>query len=449
MMRSFVLTAVLGSLLAVGVVMAQPDARQLAPWLQLPAGWSSRVENGVVVAMPNDLAQGAMVLVVVPPSPSSLSLAEAFAETTASLGDWTPVNDPVEQTLDAGWVFRLGNGVVKWEGQASTVLVAVGRRGGTLVRFWSVADTDATHNHYQPEVAVAIASVQDIGQPPAVAPATPSSPVAPSGTTAGSSPSMPAARLDPDFGEGVSGVYLGLERGARASAGAGGQELVLDLATNFLGVGSSPGSPQLQTSIQDFLEVDVFFPDGSYRRRLPIRGLASDLAWDRAQQPILWGTWERSGDRVMIRRGSYSTSYVVQGDRLLSERERPWRKLPAMSSLRLEGSFARDDYRDPGAPRLVLHADGSYEDRGGFLNMVGSAWHLVVPDGDSMLSRWSQAEAQRFLGAGSGTYTFDRCTLTLRDRDGRAWQINAYVPPTDKPPRARHLVVNGYQLVAD
>lgn len=447
-MRGFAVTA-LGLLLSIGgmgfgVGVAQPDAGQQLPWLELPAGWSSRIENGVVMAMPDDLSYGAAMLVVVPPSSSTAPLQDAYTQTTAELGDWTPLGDPVEQTLDTGWVFLLGNGVVRWEGQTTTALVAVGRKGESLVRFWMVADSDATYNHYQPEVAQAIASVQDASLPVATPPASgPPSAV----------PPRPEAELafrpDPAFREGISGVYLGLERGARASAGAGGMELVLDLATNFLGVGASPGSPQLQTSIQDFLEVDIFLPDGSYRRRLPIRGMASDLVWDRSRQPILWGTWQREGDRVVIRRGSYTTSYVVQGDRLLSERERPWRKLPAMSNLRLEGSFARSDFGDSGAPRLVLHADGSYEDRGAFLNMVGSSWHLVVPDGDALSSGWSDAEARRFLGGGSGTYTLDSYTLTLDDRDGRVWQINAYVPPTETPPRIRHLVVNGYQLVAD
>ncbi len=216
-----------------------------------------------------------------------------------------------------------------------------------------------------------------------------------------------------------------------------------------MSVGSSVGSPQTQVSIADYEEVDVLFPDGTYRRRLPIRGLASDMGWERAQQPILWGRWSRQGNRVVAERGSYAEVYTVQGDDLVSDRGRVWKKLPMVTNGRLDGSFARADYRDGSAPRLVLYPDGRYEDRGGFLRMVGSAWNLVMPDGDSLLAGWSQAQADRALGPGSGTYSFEAFSLTLNDRDGRVWQINAYVPPGETLPRARRLVVNGRALVRD
>ena len=48
--------------------------------------------------------------------------------------------------------------------------------------------------------------------------------------------------------------------------------------------------------------------------------------------------------------------------------------------------------RHASAPRLILRADGSYEDRGDFLRMIGSAWHLVVPDGDVMIKQWNDAQ---------------------------------------------------------
>jgi len=198
------------------------------------------------------------------------------------------------------------------------------------------------------------------------------------------------------------------------------------------------------------MEVDVFYPDGTYRRRLPVRGLASDPDWERRQQPILWGTWKRDGNKIVVRRGSYETSYTIENENtLISDRGRPWVKLALPAGTRLEGTYARDDYRDVGAPRLVLRADGTYEDRGNFLRMVGSPWHLVVPDGDTMMSRWSEADSQRALGGGSGNYTLENFTLTLRDRDGRIWQINAYVPPGEPLPAARRLVINGRALVRD
>lgn len=202
-------------------------------------------------------------------------------------------------------------------------------------------------------------------------------------------------------------------------------------------------------AIVDSEEVDVLYPDGTYRRRLPIRGLASDPGWERARQPILWGTWRREGSSVVTTRGSYQEIYTVVGGNLLDSSGRTWRKLAMAADQPLDGTYARADYRDPDAPRLVLRRDGGYEDRGGFLRMVGSAWHLVVPDGDSMVSRWSDAQAQHALGASVGTYTFDRFTLTLRAADGRLWQINGFVPPGEDATRPNRLVINGRQLLRD
>ena len=180
-----------------------------------------------------------------------------------------------------------------------------------------------------------------------------------------------------------------------------------------------------------------------------MRGLGSDLAWDRNLQPDFWGTWQLTGDRIIIRRTSITTTYTIKGDVLISDRDRPWRKLPTLANIRIEGSFARKDFRDADAPRLLLHSDGSYEDRNGFLRMVGSAYNLVVPDGGAMVSRWSEGESRQFLGGGSGTYSLENFTLTLHDRDGRVWQINAFLPPGETLPNVGKMVINTYKLVRD
>jgi hypothetical protein len=415
------------------------DARKLMPWLDIPAGWSGGVAEGVATIVPGDLLPGAALLLLVePPAKSSETLEAAYAQALRDLGPWTPAGEPVTQRFDTGWAFRLGTGVTQLQGRSWIAQTAVALREGQRIRFWVLADSEATFNRYKNPVGVAISSAQDSSRPAAAIHTGPEP-----------APAVPAVALNPAFGQGVSGAYLGLERGARASAGAGGQQLVLDLAANYIGIGNAPGSPQLQVSLADYLEVDVFFPDGTYRRGLPIRGLDGDLAWERRQQPIRWGTWKREGDQIITRRGSYTVVYTMQGDRLISHRDRPWRKLPLIKDVRLEGTFARADFRDPDAPRLVLRADGTYEDRGSFLRMVGSAWHLVVPDGDTMVSRWSDAQARRIMGGGSGTYQFRNNTLTFRDRDGRIWQINAYLPPDSQPPAARFLVINGYTLTRD
>lgn len=428
--------AVLLSLAGMPPVAAQqPDGRALAPWLDVPPAWLRTADSGRVVVVPNDLPRGAVLrFTVEPPAVSTEALEAAYARTIGEVGRWRPVAAPVQQRNESGWTFRFGVGVVETDGRTFTAVVAVARNGHYLARFWALANTDDIYNRYQAAVMTGVSSVQDLRLAPAA--------VAPAERAVDGG-------IDSTFGMGITGAYLGLERGLRAGAGAGGRQLVLDLASGFLGIGNAPGAPQVRTSVQDYLEVDVLFPDGSYRRGLPVRGLAADLAWDRARRPGAWGTWRREGDRIVTRRGNYTATYVVDGDRLVSERDRPWRKLPPLARARVDGSFARTDFRDAGAPRLVLRDDGTYEDRGGFLRMVGSAWNLVMPDGETMVQRWSDDQARLAMGGGSGTYTLDAYTLTLADRDGRIWRVHAYVPPTETLPTTRYLVINGYALMRD
>ena len=207
-------------------------------------------------------------------------------------------------------------------------------------------------------------------------------------------------------------------------------------------------APTVTTQIGDYAEVDVFYPNGTYRRRLPVSGMAANFNWERQQQATLWGTWKREGKDIIVPRGSYTASYIVDNDTtLISDRGRPWQKLAPPNNTHLDGVFARDDYRDASAPRLVLRADGSDEDRGDFLRVIGSAWNPVVPDGDVMIKQWSDAKARQALGGGSGTYTFNRFTLALHDRDGRVWQFNAYVPSGENRSQPTRLVINGRALL--
>ncbi len=406
---------------SVGAQSSDAEARRLVPWLDVPPGWVRTVENGVVGVTPNDLPAGASLLLLVEPlKPSTESLAAAYDQALRDLGPWKPVADPREQQLDHGWSFKHGLGVATLNGTKYTGHTAVALQGGRRVRIWALANSDATYNRYQSQIVNAIASVQDIAGEGEVAEASP--------PAAGKEPT--AVGLAAGFGDGVSGVYLGLERGIHARAGVG-----------------PGGSSAPDSYIGDEMEVDVFYPDGTYRRRLPVRGLAADPTWDRAKQGPLWGSWSRTGDRVTITRGTYTTSYRIAADGLVSDRDRLWRKAPVPHDARLDGTYVRDDYRDPDAPRLVLRSDGTYEDRGGFLHMVADLWNLVTPDGDAMSSRWSGAETRQAMGPGSGTYTFDAFTLTLRDRNGRVWQINAMVPPGETAPSPEHLYINGRFLV--
>jgi hypothetical protein len=416
---------------APGTARAQAvDARRLVPWLDVPAGWLAQAENGTVSVMPNDLpASAELVIMVEPLSTTSLSLAAAYEQAIRDLGLWRAVAEPLEQQMANGWVIRHGLGVVTLNGATYTGHVAVARSGDRMVRIWVLAESDATYNRYQSAILGAIASVQDVA---AVAAAPPDAPAPAPEAPRRAIPTVNGDTLTlvAGFGTGVSGVYVGVERGVMAMAGVGP------------GGGTAPAS-----QIGDFAEVHVFFPDGTFRQRMPIRGLATDLAWERKQIPVLWGEWARDGDRVTVRRGGITSTYTIAGEDLIDTRGRPWVKLPIPAHATLDGTYVREDFQDTDAPRLVLRADGTYEDRGGFIRMVGLSWHLLVPDGDVLSSGWTDAQTKVIMAGGSGTYVYDAFSLTLRDNDGRVWRINAYVPAGEEMPRARRLVINGRALV--
>ncbi len=90
----------------------------------------------------------------------------------------------------------------------------------------------------------------------------------------------------------------------------------------------------------------MFYADGSYRRGMPVRGLASNLAWEKSQQAIRWGSWRQQGGNVIADRSGYVTQYGVQGNDLVDSRGRTWRKVSAPANRHLEGAYARADYRD-------------------------------------------------------------------------------------------------------
>ncbi len=400
----------LAALLTLAVIAPGRAESPPAPWLELPGNWSRQVDGGVVAAVPGDLQEAeSLLLLVEPPMWSAGAIDAEYRQALADLGPWEPVDTPRVQQFDNGWTFKLGVGVTELNGSRFTALTAVAIRSGQRARFWALANSDATFNRYQGPIMNAVASVQDLTEP--LATAAPSTAPAAPGTPATAS-AMPTAE-----------VYLGLAHGLTANAAA--------------------------NAIVDFEEVDVLFADGTYRRRLPIRGLGSDLGWERSQQPVLWGTWTRQGSLITVRRGGYQESYTVDGAHLIDGRGRAWRRLDAGGAGRIDGTFARADFRDPDAPRLRLTADGGYTDHDGFLRMVGSPWHLVEPDGDALIAQWSDAQARQALGAGSGRYTFENFTLTLNDRDGRVWQINAYLPPGESPARPTRLVINGRALLRD
>lgn len=404
----------------------------VAPWLEVPAGWTRAVEGDVLVVTPDDLGSGEMAaLLVERPGRASGTMADAWEAATGELGRWRSVADPVEQRLE-GWVFLHGVGVVSRDDGTFVVRVAVARRGAEQLRFFAIAGSDEVFNRYQDRFNAAIASAQGMG---------------PGADSARPAPTTPAAGLPAGFGTGLSGLWAGVERGLSAGAGVGpGLRQQASPATGRIET-SAGVAPTTVARIADYETVELLFPDGTYRRGIPQRGLASDLAWDRANRPTWWGRWRREGDTLVVERGGHRASYRVERDRLVSDRGRPWVKLPRMRPARLDGVFARADWHDADAPTLVLRADGTWEDRGGFLRMIGSSCNLVVPDGDTMVSRWTDDQYTQAMSGGAGTYSYEDYTLTLRGRDGRVWQMGTWIPAPERPPAAGRLVMNTRQLV--
>ena len=451
-MNQFIGTIVftLSAVLFMPATAATQEAVALASWLNVPATWERGVLNGLVVVTPNDVPQGATIrLLVEPLSPSIRTVKQEYEQATRDLGPWTPNGDPVDQRFQSGWAIRQGVGNVILNDREFIANIAVAKRGTQKIRFWALADSHDTFKRYEPLISAAFASAQGASLHAAPAKAAAGAPPA-AQSVPRATPTAEQGKRPARFGEGLSGVYVGVERGLSASAGAGlGVQQVVNPSTGRFETSSTGATPQSMTQISDYAEVDVFFPDGTYRRRLPIRGLMTEMTWERQQQSPLWGSWSRQGNTIAVKRGSYTTSYTLDGNDLISSRGTPWVKLPLHTGTRLDGTYARHDVRYADAPRLVLKPDGTYREMGDFLNMVGSPWHLVEPDGDAMLGRWNDAQFARAMAASTGTYSFDNFTLTFRTDDGRIWQINAYMPAGESAPRPARLIVNGYQLVPD
>jgi len=423
----FMRLAVWAVVLLVPAVALAQHARKRVPWLDLPSSWTLTVRSGIVTAVPSDLRPGeSLALMIEPETRSHVSLAADYEKALRDIGGpWTPIGQPVVQPRDGGWTFRLGVGNVVLGGTRYIGQTAVARNGRRRVRTWILASSGAVFNRYKNVTATAVASVQDITLKAhhgarARAGAHGSTPV-----TGGK---VYVGKVPRGFGRGVSGVYIGLERGLHAHAGYG------------------IGAPSLSADIE--YEIDVFYPDGTYRRRFPDRGLASDPAWERARGGALWGRWTRHGRRVVVRRGSYTTTYRIKDEHtLVSSSDREWHKMRLSPGARFEGVYASSHWLSADGPRLVLHADGTYEDRRGFLHAYAGPESLVVPDGLTMIRRMSDAQLKRAMGGGRGTYTYADFTLTLRDQDGRVWQVGLGVPPGEKMPSPRWLYLDQSRLI--
>ncbi|PYX69535.1 MAG: hypothetical protein DMG72_20645 [Acidobacteria bacterium] len=213
------------------------------------------------------------------------------------------------------------------------------------------------------------------------------------------------------FGEGLSGVYFGTGRRYALTAGSGLQGM-------------------------NDVRIIVVLPDGKWRENLPGRGLETDIAADRRDFGDSWGVWTASGGVVTA---------TTQNDEVILDAQR-WTKLSPIDGLRTDGVFAREDVLGQwGAspePELMLRVDGTFEDRSGLLNMVGTTM-----DFDGVPKHLSEQQEAFVLRPGGGTYEFRNFTLVLRFRDERVRRINVYALPNDNLKRPKRLVLGSYFLV--
>lgn len=164
----------------------------------------------------------------------------------------------------------------------------------------------------------------------------------------------------------------------------------------------------------------VFFADGTYRYGLPPRGLPS--APDQAEVPSRWGTWtEADGVVEVTRDGTVESRLVRSGDTLVdADRGVEWTPVTGFpAGFRLDGTYARADFRDPGAPRISLASDGRFVTTGSFASMVGGLLNVVGPRTDLSLA------------AGGGSYLIAPFQLALAFVDGRELDFALLRAPGD------------------
>ena len=211
-----------------------------------------------------------------------------------------------------------------------------------------------------------------------------------------------------EFGEGLSGVYFGMGRRFALTPGSGLQGM-------------------------NDVRIIVVLPDGKWRESLPLRGLETDIAADRRDFDH-WGVWTASGGVVRA---------TAQNDEVVLDAQ-SWTKLSPIDGLRTDGVFVVENsgWEGGGEPKLVLHADGTFEDRSGLSNFVGT-----TRDFDGVPKHLTPQMEDFVQKPGGGNYEFRNFTLLLRFSDGRVRRMSVYAPPNDNSKQPARLVVQDKVLV--
>jgi hypothetical protein len=194
-----------------------------------------------------------------------------------------------------------------------------------------------------------------------------------------------------------------------------------------------------RTVVNDYFS---FFPDGNVYHGLPQGGLAGfNMARECQREPIFCGTYQMSGDRIMIllNRGTYrQAGSRTAGGLHIEDRDYTLQGDPAKSAAHgLEGVFVRADAR-PGenlaTKSIRFTRDGQFIDQGIVLAVTNSE----IINGNPRFER----------PAGTGTYRLGPYTLLLRYADGYQRPLAVTIEPGDMDkPALSKILVNTYTLV--
>ncbi len=137
---------VLAALLAV-----QADAPKPLP-LQIPDGWESRTQDGVLLITPKELAEGKVCTVLVPPMTAKVGSLEgllAAAKTTlGEIAKFTPLKDAVKGKSEGGWEYLFSIGTLEGDGRKMLGQAWGLRQGGEEGILLVLADSVETMEKY-------------------------------------------------------------------------------------------------------------------------------------------------------------------------------------------------------------------------------------------------------------------------------------------------------------
>jgi hypothetical protein len=163
----------------------------------------------------------------------------------------------------------------------------------------------------------------------------------------------------------------------------------------------------------------TFLPDGRVVDSDPYEGLDRPLRVDQLCRAFSCGTYVRDGGTLRVRWGESAVDrvYDLDAQGAFNERGRTqkYRPLAALNGLRLDATFAEIG-GDGALVKIRFTADGRFREES---LMHFTAWAQFGAPGETRAER----------AAGSGAYTIQRNTLTLRYDDGQVAHFTIVVPP--------------------